>query len=483
MKVFGRQKEIQIFDKLMESASAEFIAVYGRRRIGKTYLIQQYFQEKGIYFELTGRYKAPRKLQLYNFARVYADVFNAGAREAPPKNWDDAFDQLRKKIEKQNTSQKVIVFLDELPWLATTKSGFLEALDFFWNRYFSRDPRFILIVCGSAAAWMIKKIITNKSGLHNRLTRPSIKLMPFTLGETEEYLKAHNIFLDRKQIVTTYMAIGGVAYYLNLVSQGKSSTEIINELFFSKLAALRLEFHELFSSLYQNAGRHIAVIKALAMTRQGLTQEELVEKVKELSTGGGLGTVLDELEHCGFIMKLRAFGKKKKEARYRLIDAYTLFYLKWVENTDEMGDAYWLRKMESSAYHVWAGYAFENICFQHYAEIIEALKISVVAEAKSGWSFKGNADEPGAQIDLIIDRADKSINLCEIKFYEGEFVIDKAYAEVLRRKKAVFRAKTKTRKSLFVTMISPYGVTKNSLYFDVVNHQLSMDALFSLALQ
>lgn len=480
MNVVGRQKEIQVFDKLMESSSAEFVAVYGRRRVGKTYLIQQYFQDKGIYFELTGINQASKKLQLRNFAEVYTDVFKIAMVKSALKDWHSAFQQLRKKIEEQAASRKVILFLDELPWLASPNSGFLEALDLFWNRYISRNPHVILIVCGSAAAWMIKKIINNKSGLHNRLTRPPIQLMPFTLRETEEYLNARHIFLERKQLIDIYMAIGGVAYYLNLVFPGKSSRETINELFFSNIAPLRLEFQNLFSSLYQNSVKHIAVIKALATTRQGLTREELLEEVKELSSGGGMQDLLDELEHCGFIVKLAEFGKKKKEARYRLVDAYTLFYLKWVEAFDEVSNAYWFRKMESAAYYTWAGYAFENICFQHYAEIIEALKISVVAETKSGWSFKGNADQLGVQIDLIIDRADKCINLCEIKFYDDEFVIDKSYAEVLRKKKSVFREKTKTRKSLFMTMISAYGITKNSLCLEVVDQQLSMDALFSV---
>jgi AAA+ ATPase superfamily predicted ATPase len=477
MPIIGRYREIKILDSILESNSAEFFAIYGRRRIGKTFLIREYFKkEKGVYFELTGRKDASKSLQLKTFATLYADVFNEHI--SIPSSWDNAFHQLKTKIETLPAKQKIIFFLDELPWLSSPKSGFLEALDFFWNHYISQDSRCILIVCGSAAEWMIKKIIANKAGLHNRLTRPPIQLMPLSLNETEDYLKARNVSIERKQIVDIYMAIGGVPYYLNMVPQGKSSAEVISTLFFSHAAALRSEFNYLLSSLYHNAEKHIAIIKVLATVRQGLTQNEIFQKTPNLSSGGGGVALLEELEHCGFILKVVEFGKKKKEARYRLVDAFSLFYLKWVKDVGETGENYWLRKMSSAPYYSWAGYAFENICFQHYPMIIKALELSVTAEAKSGWFLKGNDQEEGVQIDLLIDRSDKCINLCEIKFYEAEFVIDKKYAEILRRKKAAFREKSKTRKTLFLTMITAYGVAKNSLYLECVDHQLTMDALF-----
>lgn len=481
MPLIGREKEIKLLDNIMNSASAEFIAVYGRRRIGKTYLIHHYFKNKGFYFELTGRKDASKSIQLKNFTQVYADVFNQGIKTPVPTDWDDAFYQLKETMEKlvfSDVTQKVILFLDELPWLAAPRSGFLEALDLFWNRYMSRNPHFILIVCGSAAEWMIKKIIANKAGLHNRLTRPPIQLMPFTLSETENYFKARGIVMERKQIVDIYMALGGVAYYLNLVSSGKSSAEMLNQLFFINNAPLRSEFYHLFASLFHHSEKHIEIIKVLAATKQGLTQTEIFEKTAILSSGGGAVSILEELENCGFILKLLEYGKKKKEARYRLIDAFSLFYLRWVDGVGDVSDSYWFRKMGSATYYAWAGYAFENICFQHYPLIIKALELSVIAKAKSGWFFKGNQEEEGAQIDLIIDRSDKATNLCEIKFCEDEFIIDKTDAALLRRKKAVFREKTKTRKTLFTTMISSYGVKKNSLYFDCVDQQLTMDIFF-----
>lgn len=477
--IIGREKEIEQLSAVLNSASAEFIAIYGRRRVGKTYLMHQYFQDKGIYFELTGRKDASKNQQLNNFSQTYRDVFN---EKINPKDWDEAFYALKEKIVDQaavsEKPQKVILFLDELPWLATAKSGFLEALDFFWNRYFSRLAHCILIVCGSAAEWMIKKIIANKAGLHNRLTRPPIQLMPFTLHETERYLLARHITMERKQIIDIYMALGGVAYYLNLIPQGKSSTEIIHQLFFVDKAFLRTEFYHLFSSLYQHSEKHVKIIQLLATTRQGLVQSEIINKIPGLSSGGGIMTVLEELEQCGFILKLQAYGKKKKEAHYRLIDAFSLFYLKWVADIGETGEAYWLRKKGTAAYYTWAGYAFENICFQHYPVIIKALELSVVAEAKSGWVFKGNEQMQGVQIDLIIDRSDQSMNICEIKFYDDEWIMNKDDAIILKRKKQVFREVTKTKKAVFITVISTYGVKKNAIYLDCVDQQLTMDVLF-----
>ena len=480
MTIVGREKEVSFLTKIFESENPEFLAIYGRRRVGKTYLVREFFKNKGIYFELTGIKDASKSSQLKNFSVVYSDAFLRGDRIDSPKDWDDALHILRKVIEKNAASQKVIVFFDELPWLASRKSGFLEALDLFWNRYMSSRKNFVLVICGSAAEWMIKKIVSNKGGLHNRLTQPPVNLMPFTLKQTEQYLESMNVHLERKQLIDIYMALGGVAYYLNLVPSGKSSSEVISDLFFIKQAPLLSEFHNLFDSLYNNPQKHIEVIKVLAQTRQGLTQTDIFSKVKGLSPGGGAVLILEELENCGFIYRIHDFGKKKKDARYRLIDGFTLFYLKWVDGQGEFGEHFWIRKKGSASYNTWAGYAFENLCFLHYREILRALEISVVAEAKSGWRYlpsKGDVDD-GVQIDLLIDRADKCINLCEIKFSDDELIISKAYAHVLRKKKSCFKEKTGTKKTLFMTMITTYGVKKEKHYLDAADGQLTMDALF-----
>ncbi len=480
MAIVGREKEILLLTDVLESKKSEFIAIYGRRRVGKTYLIREFFNDKGGYFELTGRKNASKSSQLKNFATVFSDLFLRGDRILAPKDWDDALDILRKEIEKNSESKKVIIFFDELPWLASRKSGFLDALDLFWNRYMSFRKNIILVICGSAAEWMIKKIVSNKGGLHNRLTKPPVNLMPFTLKQTEQYFQSMDVRLERKQIVDLYMALGGVAYYLNLVPRGKSSSEVISDLFFVRQAPLLSEFRNLFDSLFDNPQKHIDVIKVLAKTQQGFTQTEIFSKVKSLSPGGGAVLILEELENSGFVYRIHDFGKKKKDARYRLIDGFTLFYLKWVEGQGEFGEHFWARQSGSARYHTWAGYAFENLCFLHYREILRALEITVIAEAKSGWRYlpTSGSEDDGAQIDLLIDRADKCINLCEIKFYDDQLTISKVYAQVLKRKKNCFKEKTGTRKTLFTTMITTYGVKKDKYYMDAVDGQLTMDALF-----
>jgi hypothetical protein len=481
MEIIARKKECEFLQEVLQSKTAEFIAVYGRRRVGKTYLIHEFFKKKGLCFELTGRKGATKSAQLYNFATVFTDTFLGRALPQRPKDWDEAFTTLRYAVEAIEKTQKVIIFFDELPWLASAKSGFLEALDLFWNRYMSREPNVIVVVCGSAAEWMIKKIVSNKAGLHNRLTKPAVCLKPFTLLEAEQYLAFRGIVLDRKQLIDVYMALGGVAYYLNLVPRGKSSSEIVSSLFFAKEAPLSLEFKNLLSSLYENSERHSQVLKVLAETLQGLTLSDLLAKVKTLAVGGSASTVLEELVHCGFISSVLQFGNKKKERRFCLTDSFTLFYLKWVEAVPEVSEGYWSRKKGSASYASWSGYAFENLCLQHYGQIVKALELSVVAKVKSQWRYvpSPHSQETGVQIDLIIDRADSCINLCEIKFCNQEFVIDKDYAKQITRKKECFCEKTKTRKTVFTTLITPYGAKKEANYLSCIDGQLTMDALMT----
>lgn len=480
--IAGRGEELNIMEKIYKSRDAELLAIYGRRRVGKTYLINNFFREKGIYFELTGTKDAKAREQLINFSNELSKVFLKGERNTSPENWTEAFARLQDEIEKAVRDQKIILFFDEMPWLNSKKSGFLQALDHFWNRFASRDKRIIAVVCGSAASWMIKNVIYGKGGLHNRVTK-KIRLLPFTLSEVEEFLKSRDIDLDRKQIIELYMVFGGVAQYLKYAERGKSAAQIINDVCFNKDGELFGEFEKLYKSLFDSHENHVGIIKALAKTGQGLTKNELL-KVTELKSGGTSSKTIQELEEAGFIIYVPAFNKRKAGGRYRLADQYSLFYLTWIEkaNLTSLAEAkdYWLKKRASKGWDAWAGYAFENICFKHMAKIKSALGISGVSTALSGWSYippRGSKDN-GAQIDMIIDRADNCINLCEMKYYDSEFVIDKEYAKSLKNKKDVFRERIGTRKTLFTTMIATYGVKENEYYLSVVDNQITMDGLF-----
>ncbi len=482
--ILGRKEELKILARLHKSQKAEFLAIYGRRRIGKTYLIHEYFKDKGIYFDFTGTKGASKEQQLRNFADKFASTFRLGNSISPLPDWQEAFFLLRKELETLSPNQKFILFFDELPWIASPKSGMLSALEYFWNSYLSKKKNVLLIVCGSAASWMIKKIAHNKGGFHNRLTQ-QIRLLPFTLNETEQFLQAQGVDLERKRIVEIYAAIGGVASYLSHVQRGLSSAQVIQKICFAPQAPLISEFPRLYESLFDDAKKHMAIVEALAKKRSGMTLEDLLHAT-DLPSGGGTKDVLEELEESGFIMYVHEFGKKKKEGRYRLIDEYSLFYFTWIKPAFPSASAnlsqdYWMKKQGSPTYASWAGYTFEGICFKHVENLIKAMELSVVATSFSGWNYRPTEKtEKGAQIDLVVDRSDKCVTLIEIKFHEGEFVIDKQYASELAHKKQCFKQATKTRKHVFLTLLTAFGAKENAHYLSVIDSQLTLESLFHL---
>lgn len=483
-KLIGRKEEKVILERLYRSKKAEFLAIYGRRRIGKTFLVYNFFKDLGVYFEITGSKDATKQEQIADFHREFIALFRSEANYPLPKNWSDAFHQLHQALKEINSSQKIILFFDELPWLASPKSGFLRALEYFWNRHFSRMPNVLLIICGSAAAWMIKKVINNKGGLHGRLSA-EIRLQPFSLTETEEFFKSKEINLTRKQIIEVYMATGGVAKYLSQVERGKSSSQIINSLCFMPQAPLLREFHKLYDSLFNDAQKHVKIVRELANKRHGMTQQELF-RATEMPPGGRSVEILDELEESGFIISTQEFGKEVRERKYRLIDEYTLFYLTWIDDIKQnvlqgTEKDYWGKIQQSPTWHSWAGYAFENICLKHIVKIKEALEIGGVSSRQWHWQRRGskNSDtDEGAEIDLVLDRADQCINLCEMKFYNNIYTLKKHDVEVINKKKRIFLEDTGSRKAIFVTLITSYGAKETDHYLECVDNQLTLDNLF-----
>jgi uncharacterized protein len=478
---FGREGEKKQLQELCDSGKAEFLAIYGRRRVGKTYLINEFFKDKGVYFEITGSKKAPKSEQLNNFYREFMVLFPSEAVSRWPKDWGGALNFLKTAISKIPESQKVILFFDELPWLASPKSGFLRALEYLWNRHLSRMRNVKLIVCGSAAAWMIHHIIDDKGGLYGRLSA-QIRLEPFTLTEVEKLLLLKGIRMDRKQLITLFMAIGGIPKYLNFIKPGMSAAQMLNEFCFQSQGFLFQEFPKLYKSLFDKAEKHLRIVKILAAHRYGLTQADIFDKAK-LSVGGRSSAVLEELEESGFIMSLPQYGKNIKDRRWRLTDEYSFFYLTWVEDIRnnilrKSDPEYWMKNQTSQKWVSWAGYAFENVCLKHVSKIKEALGLSGVSSFETQWSFHGTNKGEGVQIDLVIDRADDCINLCEIKFCNDVYVLTKKDQEDLERKLRVFQRETKTRKTLFTTMITPYGVEENIHYLGTVQKQLTMNDLF-----
>jgi len=475
-QLIGREKEITVLKELLKTAESEFVAVYGRRRVGKTFLIETVYR-KEIVFSITGLNKAEKELQLENFTNVLnRQLDKMGQIPTTPTSWLKAFDILKNYLEQTPHAQKKVVFIDELPWLATPKSGFLSALEDFWNSWANKRTDIILVVCGSAASWMIANVVRNKGGLHNRITK-RIRLLPFNLLETERFLQSRNIHLERYDMIQLYMVMGGIPHYLKEVKRGQSATQVIDEVCFTKDGLLREEFNSLYKSLFNKPERYIDVIKALAQTPKGLTRSELIQKVK-LTSGGTTTKIFDALEESGFIIKYLPIGNNLRLSLYKLSDPYSAFYLKFIANSRISGTGSWIKKSTTASWKSWSGFAFERLCLAHIPQIKAALGINGIYTEESAWSNKGSATEAGTQIDLLIDRGDNVINVCEIKFSENEFTINKKYAAELRKKLSIFKQKTKTKKTLFLTMITTYGVADNQYRTFLVHQDISMDALF-----
>lgn len=473
--LIGRIEEKRILDNALQSPKAEMISVIGRRRVGKTFLVKSVYQDK-IDFEITGIQHATRREQLRNFMLQISKYSGGSFPLTEPKDWLEAFYLLSKFLELKKKRGKMIVFLDELPWLATHKSGFLKGLSWFWNSW-ATNQSIVVVICGSAASWMIKNVVHDKGGLHNRITK-RIYLKSFDLAETEHFFKAKNLNFDRYQILHLYMAMGGVPHYLDEIEAGKSAAQNIDAICFSENGLLWDEFPKLYASLFENSEAHVKIIRALAGKQKGLTRSEIVQNSR-LTEGGGVSTVVGELLHSGFISTYQPFGKKKKDTLYRLTDEFSLFYLQFMENNRQEGAGIWQQLSKTQAYITWAGYAFENICLKHILQIKKALGISGVYSTASSFFKKGNEEEEGIQFDLLIDRNDHVINICEVKFYGAEVTIDKTMAMDYRNKMAAFKETTRTRKQVFLTMITTFGVKQNQHSLGLVDASLTMDDLFA----
>lgn len=455
----------------MESEKPEFVAVYGRRRVGKTFLVKEYFSNSFTFY-LTGLANADTQKQLLNFN---ASLKQYGKFDYPiADTWLETFRQLAHLLQHASQKSKKVVFLDELPWMDTPRSGFISALEHFWNSWASSRPDVLLIVCGSATSWMINKLIKNHGGLHNRVTR-QMYIEPFTLGECEEFYAHNRIVMNRQQVVESYMILGGIPYYLSLMDKSLSLAQNIDELCFARTGTLWDEFSNLYASLFRYSEHHIKVVEALGKKVKGLTREEIIAGAK-LPDGGTLSKTLEELEQCGFIRKYRSFDKKSKYTLYQLVDFYTLFYLNFIRRHRNSGKSFWTSLGGRARQVVWSGYAFEMVCLSHVEQIKHKLGISGVLTNVASWRSSGST--PGAQVDLLIERNDQIINLCEVKYANTEFSIDRKYDEILRNKREAFVRETKTRKTVHLTMITTYGVKRNE-YSGLVQSEVKMDDLFN----
>jgi uncharacterized protein len=473
MEIVGRIEERKALSVALNASNSRLVAVYGRRRVGKTFLVREHLK-KNIIFDITALYKKNMKLQLKHFQNTLVKYGSSKLTEVP-KDWFEAFDNLEKYIAKVRHKQKKVIFIDEMSYFDSPRANFLVAFQNFWNGFCQKRKDLVVIVCGSSASWILKEILANKDGLHNRIT-DRIKLLPFTLFETEQFLKAKGIKLTRHDIVQLYMMLGGVPFYLDQMRKGEGLQQFIDRVCFNEEGVLFKEFDELYSSLFEDSAKHYDIISVLAKAKMGIKRDDILDKTKHLS-GGNFTAALADLVDAGFVSTFLPINTKQTKELYRLIDPFSIFHFKLIQHTKSFGKGTWINKAKGQSYISWCGLAFEVVCLQHATEIKNALGLAAIHTEISAWRGEYAGDK--AQIDLLIERADKIIHVCEMKFSRSPFVIDKKYAKDLEVKldilshQAIFK-----NKNLFLTMITSAGVKDNMYSQQLVQNFIDVDVLF-----
>ena len=470
--MIGRKNESDILSESTEKSQAQLIVVYGRRRVGKTFLVRETFPD-GFFFQHTGILDVPMAGQLAAFRD---SLIEAGAKDVPElADWREAFNEL-KRLVKEGGKGKKVMFIDEMPWMDTPKSRFVQWFEAFWNGWASARKDIVLIVCGSAASWLVKKVFRNRGGLYNRVSE-QIHIRPFTLHECREYCRVEGLSLSDIDIAELYMAFGGIPYYWSMLKKGESVAQNLDRLLFSRNGKLRNEFRDVFGSLFGESVAYETIVRALASVKSGMPRDALLSSCGMVK-GGNATRYLDDLEACGFIRKFTAFGKRKRDALYQLMDNFTLFHMKFLDGESNPDEHFWQHSANQPSVNVWRGLAFERICLQHVAQIKEAIGVGGVLTHVFAWRHAPDSDCPeGAQIDLLIERADRVVNVCEIKFTQKPYLITREYNERLRRKVAVFASVTKTRLAPHLTMITTYGISRSG-YLGAFQSEVTLEDLF-----
>ncbi|MBQ9213457.1 MAG: ATP-binding protein [Bacteroidales bacterium] len=475
--LIGRKNEQKELQRLYESKESEMAVVYGRRRVGKTFLVNQMFEKQGFSFKITGLYKNRMAKQLENFSLTIQEYF-PNTNFSIPKTWMEAFNLLKTCLKSTKTGEKRVLFFDELPWMDSKGSGFLAAFEWLWNGWANAQTDILLIICGSATNWIINKLFKHKGGLYNRASA-KIFLKPFTLKETEQYLENQGIEWEHYDIAQVYMIMGGLPYYLKQLEPGRTLSDNIDNCFFKINGKLWDEFDNLYETLFDSSENYLKVVEALSTKRMGLRREEII-KIAKMSDNGLISKILNDLLKCGFVRAYQYYGHKTKTQTYQLADFYTMFYFNFIKKNYGHDEHFWTHSLDTPQKNAWLGYTFEQLVKEHIEQVKTALGIGSVLSQQSNWFEQTNKEEniSGAQIDLIIDRRDKAINLCEIKFYSGEFTIDKDYSLKLRNKVSTFKTTHANRKTLIPTMITTYGI-KHNKYSGIIQQEIVLDDLFS----
>ena len=457
----GRFEEQKQLDELFNSKKSEFVAVYGRRRVGKTFLVKEFFKGRFAFWH-TGLSPYGEKSNLLQdqLDAFYANLIKSGLRESrAPRSWMEAFRLLGKLIEGISTKGKKVIFIDELPWMDTARARFIPAFENFWNDWAAKRDDILLIVCGSATSWIEDNLINNKGGLYGRLT-DRIHLRPFTLAECKSFYQAMGVKMSLYDIAQSYMIVGGIPYYMAFFDPEYSLAQNIDRLFFEENAKLEDEFDLLFGSLFVNPEQYKSVVRVLAGKHSGHTRDE-ISRLSKIPNGGNLSKILKALVASNFIAAYVPFKQSRKQIHYRLCDSFCRFALQFIEKKNITDRRYWQNNIQSPKMSAWRGIAFEELCLNHIENIKRALGVSGVNSSQSQWALKGDDDKEGTQIDLIIDRSDNVVNLCEMKFYNEEFRVTKEYYKKLSHRLNLLQETLPKRKTVHMTLITTEGLAKN----------------------
>ena len=469
--IIGRKRESQILNSALQDNRSHFIAVYGRRRIGKTFLVRETFGYR-FTFQHAGMADGGMRDQLEAFRISLKD---AGLSVPRLHSWSEAFEGL-KDLVRNSTEKRKTIFIDELSWMDTPKSRLVPELEHFWNSWASARQDIVLIVCASATSWMLSEIVHNKGGLYNRLT-DQIHLHPFTLSECEEYVKSGNLAFNRSQIMQYYMVFGGVPFYWTFIRKGLSIIQNIDGILFSKDAPLKEEFKYLYASIFKKPAVYLKIVETLGKKKVGMTRDELIH-ASGLPNSGDLTRKLEELESCGFIRQYKAFGHSRKDSVYQLIDFFTLFHFKFLADAPN-DEKSWANQINTPLANTWTGLAFERVCMEHIPQIKRKLGISGILSDVSSLFCRSNPEKgiAGSQIDLLIARKDQVINLCEMKYSNVEYTLTETEDRKIKTRINDLILYSGTKSAVFPTLITTYGLVENS-YSGNIQSIVTMDDLF-----
>ena len=479
-RIIGRKKEIKELNALYESDQAHLVAVYGRRRVGKTFLVDQAlngritFRHAGLSPVDKGGKKNLMAAQLKHF--YHSLLLHGMPKSHVPTSWLEAFFMLSMHLQKSDTGKRQVIFLDELPWMDTPRSGFLTAFEGFWNTWACHRDNVMVIVSGSANSWILDKLINNHGGLYGRTTH-IIKLSPFTLHECELFFQSKHIPISRYDIVQSYMIFGGIPYYLNYFDPQLSLSQNVDRLLFAHDGKLKDEYDMLFSTVFSSPDDMKSIVDFVGKRHAGYMRKD-ISAATGIEESGNLSDKLKALVASNFLLAYVPFGENARNTHFKLVDPFGRFCQTFIKGHRNVVEDFWTQNIDSQSVISWRGIAFEEVCINHIAQVKAGLGISGVSTEQSAWIQRGDNQVEGTQIDLIIKRKDNIYNLCEIKFYSEDFTVDKSYHSKLVHRKNMLLEQVPRKIAIHSTLITTYGLKHNEYSGDFI-HVVTMDDLFA----